>query len=98
MSAAETILAQLGGASRLKAMTGARDFVGGDADLTFRFRARALDGINAVRVTLDASDTYTVECFAVKNRKPEKVAASTGVYAEGLRETIEHHTGLCLSL
>ncbi len=45
---ASIILAQLGGAHRLTAMIGARDFVDcGDA-LTFRFSARALYGINRV--------------------------------------------------
>ena len=93
---ASIILAQLGGAHRLAAMIGARDFVDcGDA-LTFRFSARSLRGINRVKVRLAGDDTYTVTLY--KGRLAEQVAESTGVYADGLREVIEHMTGLALSL
>ena len=93
---ASIILAQLGGPSRLRVMIGARDFLDcGDA-LTFRFSARSLRGINRVKVRLAGDDTYTVTLY--KGRLAEQVADSTGVYADGLREAIEHHTGLALSL
>lgn len=96
MNIASIILAQLGGTHRLAAMTGARDFLDcGDA-LAFRFSARALHGINRVKVRLAGDDTYTVAFY--RGRLAEQVAESTGVYADGLREAIEHMTGLALSL
>jgi len=96
MTIASIILAQLGGSGRLSAMIGARDFLDcGDA-LAFRFTARALHGINRVKVRLAGDDTYTVTLY--KGRLADQVAESTGVYCDALRETIEHHTGLALSL
>ena len=93
---AATILAQLGGAHRLTAMIGARDFVDvGDA-LTFRFAARGLRGINRVHVRLAGDDTYAVTFY--KGRLADKVSETAGIYAENLRETVEHYTGLALSL
>lgn len=93
---ASIILAQLGGPSRLRAMIGARDFLDcGDA-LTFRFSARALRGINRVKVRLAGDDAYTVTFY--KGRLAEQVAESTGICADGLREAIERWTGLALSL
>jgi len=93
---AAVILAQLGGAHRLTAMIGARDFVDGGDALTFRFVARALGGINRVRVTLTPADTYRVSFH--RGRAAEQVAEVAGVYADGLRAAVEHHTGLALSL
>lgn len=93
---AETIAAQLGGTHRLTAMIGAHGFVGSDRTLTFRFTARALHGINRVNVRLAGDDTYTVTFY--KGRLADRVSETTGVYCDGLRETIEHATGLYLSL
>lgn len=95
---AETIAAQLGGTHRLRAMIGAHGFMGSDRTLTFRFTARALSGINAVVVELSADDTYRVAFYAVRGPSRRLVSEATGVYADGLRETIEHATGLYLSL
>lgn len=93
---ASTILAQLGGSGRLSAMIGARDFLDcGDA-LAFRFSARAKGGINRVKVRLAGDDTYTVTFY--RGRLAEQVAEIDGIYADGLRETIENRTGLVLSL
>ena len=93
-SIADTILAQLGHAPRLRMMVGARDFVDCGNALTFRFTARALSGIARVRVTLAGDDTYAVAFYD----GDEAVTETTGVYADGLRETVEHFTGLALSL
>lgn len=93
---AATILAQLGGAHRLGAMIGARDFVDCEDALTFRFAARALGAINRVQVRLAGDDTYTVTFY--RGRLAEQVAEIAGVYADGLRAAVEHRTGLRLSL
>lgn len=99
---AETILMQLGGSRRIKAMTGAKHFVADGARLNI-----GLPGQKCVRITLDATDTYTVETLkfntaraVVTQGKPlYRVAKSeSGIYADQLRETFTRQTGLELSL
>lgn len=96
MQIAQTILAQLGG-NRFIAMTGAKDFVGGDNALRFRLPARfAKDGITHVAVTLDGSDTYTVKAMKWQARKLEMATVSevSDVYADSLPRVFTSMTGL----
>lgn len=96
MQTAQTILTQLGGGKFL-AMTGAKDLVGGADTLRFRLPARAAkDGITHVAVTLDASDTYTVQALKYQARKFETttVAEVSGVYADSLQRVFTGMTGL----
>jgi hypothetical protein len=101
LSVATTIAEQLGGTSRLKAMIGATNFLGDDKSLSFRFSATAKNLANHVAITLDPSDTYTVE-FARIGRAPEfkvnKCGTASMIYADNLRLHIETATGLRLSL
>jgi hypothetical protein len=98
MNVAQTILAQLGG-NRFIAMTGAKSFGASGNALTFRLPSRfAKDGINAVRVTLDATDTYTVTFMAVRGIKVREVATDAMVYCSELRRTFTGRTGLHCSL
>lgn len=94
---AENILSQLGGSGRLKAMIGAHTFVGDDTTLVFKFRAKAIDGYKAIRVTLDPSDTYTVGLIAIRGLKI-KTKDVAGVYFDNLVRVIESETGLRLSI
>lgn len=93
----QTILQQLGG-SRFAAMTGAKDFVGGDNALSFRLPGNSKDGANRVRVTLTAMDDYIVETFAVRGSKVTPKSYREGVYADTLRPVFESITGLVTSL
>jgi hypothetical protein len=95
---ANTILAQLGGGGRLRAMLGAETFVGSENSLSFRFKARAKNGSNGLYVRLDPSDTYTVEFVSVRASKRTVKASFEDVYAEDLRRLFESETGLYLSL
>ncbi len=100
MNVAQTILAQLGG-RKFCAMTGAKDFVGSDDALTFKlpsFAGYCTDGINCVRVRLDASDTYTVSFYRVRGMKVKCVAEVSMIYNDQLCEVFESHTGLRTSL
>lgn len=99
MTVANTILAQLGG-PKFRAMTGAKHFVGDKDTLSFQLPARfAKDGINAVRVKLDASDTYTVTFLKIgRNYKHTTVREVEGVYADSLQNVFENTTGLHTSL
>jgi hypothetical protein len=102
---AATIYAQMGG-PRLKAMTGARDFVslskgsgcpfGG---LQFRLPSSfAKAGINLVVIKLNGEDTYDVYFNRVRGRDWKNVETVSGVYADGLQETFTSVTGLDTSL
>jgi len=99
---AETILEQLGGVRRLQLMTGARDFVGGEAFgrgfVQFKIGRGARDGINKVRIELDPSDTYTVKFYQTRGQGFRYAGEVPGVYCDTLVSVFEARTGLRLSL
>ena len=101
LTVAQTILAQLGG-RRFMAMTGAKDFVGSDNTLTFTLPPGfAKDGINMIKISLDWTDTYTIEAAKVTMRptpKYELIQKMDLVYAENLRSIFTKLTGLDTSL
>lgn len=94
---ADTILEQLGGGRRLSMMIGAHAFIGNKNALTFRFKARAKNGANCIRVTLDPSDTYTVEFISVRGSSVKEKDRTEDIYNDMLKEVVERHTGLALS-
>jgi len=97
MSVAKIILAQLGG-NQMVAMTGAKNFVGGESSLSFAIPKMSGVKVNRVRVVLTIDDTYTVSFFNVRGAKVETVSTHDGVYAETLRGLFERVTGLRTSL
>ena len=101
MTVANTILAQLGGAKRLTAMIGAKNFVGDRNSLRFQWAAKSTNRANVALVRLDPSDTYTVEFWRrqVSTRKGivvEKVEELSNLHAEDLIRAYEKATGLAL--
>lgn len=103
MQVAKIILDQLGGA-RFVAMTGAKNLAASADTLSFRLPANfARDRINAVRVKLEASDTYTVTFLRVGRRAGRGIVAvelvvEELVYADALRATFTRVTGLDCTL
>ena len=100
---AETILEQMGGASRIRAMTGAKTFVVDPSGVSFRFPNRGARKPNYVCVALDlATDTYSVEFGRIfkKGGVPTyaKLASFNGIYCDALVRLFEDQTGLYLSL
>jgi hypothetical protein len=94
---ANTIFEQLG-RNKLVAMIGAYALSFTEKSLTFRFKAHAYNGINAIRVTLAPTDTYTVEFISVRGATIKTKAIFDDVYADSLKPLIESTTGLRLSL
>ncbi|GAN79794.1 hypothetical protein [Acidocella aminolytica] len=93
-----TILSQLGG-HKFLTMTGAKNLVSGSDSLSFTLPARlAVRGINRFRVTLQPSDTYTLEAWRLRNLDLQPRGIETGIYAEALRDTFRSMTGLETSL
>lgn len=98
MTVSKEILAQLGG-GRFIAMTGAKQFVGDDASLTFRLPSSMTKGrASGMRITLAADDTYTLETFKIVRFEMRIIETCRGIYEDVLRRTFTQMTGLDTSL
>ncbi len=100
---AQTIGAQLGGLGRVAAMIGAYGFThDAKGALSFRFKAKSIKvngkSPNYIKISLDPSDTYTVEFGRIHGLTYTVVQTDEGVYCDQLRPLIEQTTGLYLSL
>ena len=100
---AATIVQQMGGFGKLKAMVNGRDWSTlEDGGLKFTFSGKR--GVNKCLVHLNADDTYTMEFWYCKlNKKTyefksEMKASFDGLYWDMLISTFEKFTGLYLSL
>lgn len=97
---AQTILMQLGGAGRLKAMLGANSFVIQPNGVSFRIKAGA-GKPNFVHITLNGLDYYNVRIGIIAGDK-FKLVYDTGedgmIDFEQLPEVIEEQTGMYLRL
>jgi hypothetical protein len=87
-----TIVDQLGG-NKFRVMTGAKDFVLHDKAVSFRV-PQAKDGINHVKVSLNASDTYDVTFTRIRGAKATEVHALKDIYADQLQSVFKDKTGL----
>ena len=77
----------------------ARNLLGDPRMLQIAFPSRfAKDGINRVRIILEANDLYTVEFWSVLNLKMRCVHAVNDVPAEALRAVFTRYTGLDCTL
>lgn len=100
LSIAEEILSQLGG-RRFIAMTGAKNFVGGDDNLTFRLPANpgfVKNRINMVRFTLTPADVYVVAFYRIRGVRSTEISRHRDVYVSDLRRLFTQETGLDVSL
>jgi hypothetical protein len=97
MTTAATILEQLGG-HRFIAMTGSKNFVGGDLSLQFSLPRNAKDGINKVRIILGADDLYRAEFWKIRGADMKCVSTSEMIYADQLANVFSLNTGLITSL
>ena len=83
---AQTTLQQLGG-NKFLAMIGGRAMWNGRA-LMVNFKARSTNRANALSVTLDDNDTYTVKFMRIMAINCKTVGEARGVYADGLRTSL----------
>lgn len=91
------ILEQLGG-NKFIAMTGAKNFTRDGSSLRFKLPRSARDGINLVTITLDPSDTYTVQFAKYRALYVYPVKTVSDVYADSLTRVFTDATGLAVSL
>ena len=91
---AETILNQLG-ARKFLVMTGARDLVATAQGLQFKLPANfAKDGVNMIRVELNALDTYDVIAGRWARLDFKEKARESLIYGEDLQRAFTRLTGL----
>jgi len=97
MQVAETILEQLGGYGRLKAMINGRNFVAIENGLQFKFSGSKK--ANTARIELTPRDTYHVHLYKITNRGLDvKEFADAEMTWDAMKEYIETNTQLRLSL
>ncbi len=109
MRIATTILEQLGGGSRVKAMIGVKRFVQDNGDLMFDFKM--CRKANFVIIHLNGSDLYDMTFYRKRELKLVNVNGMTtgepdmtekmkftDLYNDQLIDTFESYTGLRLSL
>ena len=93
----QNTLNQMGGAGRLAAMIGARLSYDNSRQL-LSIRFKGCRKMNHCNITLDASDTYTVEFFKVGKWDAKEIDSVSFVYADQLQRLFESRTGLYLSI
>jgi len=93
---ANTILEQLGG-RKFVVMTGAKNPVGSENSLSFRL-PKAAKSINAVKITLDPSDTYSVEFGRVHGGVYRVIEKHSDIYCDQLVSLFEQTTKLVTRL
>jgi len=95
MSIASTIVDQLGGHGRLRAMVGADYFLELSSGVSFTFKNRHASKGSHVTVSLRSDDTYDMDFYRITGALVKRYE---GVYADRLVEIFEAQTGLYLRL
>jgi hypothetical protein len=93
---AKNILTHLGG-NRFIAMTGARQFIGGENFLMFSLPSGGgftKKGINKVKITLMSSDTYSVEFSKMRACEYKIIKTCEDIYCDNLQDCFTRATGL----
>ena len=91
MTVAKEILRQLGG-NKFRVMTGAKNFVGDEKSLTFRFPRQ--NNTTHMQITLNSLDLYDIKFFKILRYEVKIIKEIAGVYNDQLQEIFESHTGL----
>ena len=98
---ASTIIQQLGGLGRLKAMTGAKQFScseneNGEAFVVFKI-GRNSRMVNYVKITLNGLDLYDTEYSRITIKSYKVKSESKGIYNDMLKDDFETATGMYLT-
>lgn len=93
---AATIIQQLGG-NRFIAMTGAKNFVTGGRDATFRVGKNA-GKVTHVKIKLNAADLYDVTFYNIRGINMKTVDERENVYADRLEGVFAEVTGMSTRL
>lgn len=93
----DTIVAQMGGFGRLKAMLGAKVFELPNG-IGIKWPNKERSRGNYVEIRLEPSDTYTMEFFNLSGSNKKSVKKYEDIYFDSLVEVFERQTGWFLSL
>ncbi len=97
---ANTILSQMGGTGKLKAMIGANNFIAIDNGVQFSFKG--CKSFNKIEIVLTSMDLYDIKFYKINMRNLEKsiipASESSRIYVDQLVEVFEHMTGLYLHI
>ena len=85
----ETIVKQLGGEGKLKAMIGMKDLVFGLDTNSIMFKFKRSENINCIRVALNGNDLYDVTFYNIAKFDFKEVCGFKDVYVEDLKKLIE---------
>ena len=97
LSVANTILGQLGG-HRFVVMTGAKNLVGSENTLSFKFGHNASKSTYLwIRLEV-GTDTYSMTFGRIRKHQWITDYKYTLIYAEDLRRIFEKHTGMATNL
>jgi len=88
---------EVGGASRIKTMLGARNLTADKNWVSFRWPMKAKNKANFCKITLEGDDTYTVEFGYIRAGKYTQRSKTPGLYCDMLRGHFEDSTALYLS-
>ena len=91
MEIPEIILNRLGG-NRFIAMTGAKNLLGGESDLSFKI-GRNSKGITHVKIMLNPIAVYECEFYKVRGSSIKLLSHAAAVWNE-LQDVFTEHTGL----
>ena len=88
------------GGQRAVVMIGAKNIVQSQEEnfVAFKFMTGAANKANYIKITLNASDTYTVEFGYIRGMNYTVRSSLEGLYAEDLKSYFEEQTKLYLSL
>jgi hypothetical protein len=91
----QIILQQLGGATSLNALTGAKNFLLIKNGLSFHVPNRR---VNRIRITVSAKDLYDIEFQRYFRSKLTTVSTSTNIGVENLKSTMRDATGIAFEI
>lgn len=94
---AQTILDQMGGSRRLKAMVNARDFTAIN-EYGLRFRFSGTPKANVATIHLNPSDTYRLGIYHASVKECRLIGEADDLYFDQLTDAFESITGLALTL
>lgn len=97
LAVAKEIIRQLGG-QRFVAMTGAKNFTGGDRHVSFQLPRFAGVTVNAVHIELGGDDLYAMRFLRVAGSKVSEIKKVDSVYCDALASTFSDVTGLATGL
>ena len=97
----KTVLQQMGG--RVQSMIGVKQLSvcedsKNNMQLIIKFKAKAANKANCVKITIESNDLYTMEFLSIRGVKITSKGIESDLYCDMLINTFEQSTGLYLTM